>query len=319
MINKLRAITKKRFKKTNFNAFLFFLFLAVVVWIFVQFSKQYSVIIDVPVQYVNVPLNKLLTEDNPEALELRMENSGFKIAWFSLFPPTFKIDIAKTEEADGQLYYRTVDNRVAIQNQLDIDFDKSQFLKKVISIGFEQRKEKILPVFSEIKVEFAVGYAAVDSVKLATDSIKVSGPDNILDTLNRLNTVGMTLKNVKSDLSGIVAIDKSGLAQVSLYQKEVGYTLEVDKFTEGKVRVPLELINVPQGVNVVIFPKKVLLFFQVNLQDFNKVTASDFRVVCDFSEVKENQAYVIPKIVQQPIFVTHLRLNENKIQFIIKK
>lgn len=319
MVNKVKSATKRRFRRTNFDAFIFFLFFAIIVWIFVQFSKQYSVIVDIPVDYVNVPLNKFLTEDNPETLKMRMENSGFKIAWYSLFPPTFNLDISKTEEAGGQLIYRTVDNRVEIQNQLDIDFENSQFLKKVITVDYEPRQEKILPVFSEIEIEFAVGYAADNLISISPDSVKISGPEAVLDTLNELHTVPLNLKNISKDLSGTVALDTSNLEQVSFYKNKVSYKLDVKKFTEGKVKVPVELIHVPDGMNVVIFPKEVLLFYQVNLQNFNKVTASDFRVVSDFRDLKENQNFLIPKIVQQPIFVSNLRLNENKIQFIIKK
>ncbi|HET7360710.1 MAG TPA: YbbR-like domain-containing protein, partial [Salinimicrobium sp.] len=252
MVNKVRSATKRRFRKTNFDAFVFFLFFAIVVWIFVQFSKQYSVIVDIPVEYVNVPLNKFLTEDNPETLQMRMENSGFKIAWYSLFPPTFRLDISKTEQAGEQLIYRTVDNRVEIQNQLDIDFENSQFLKKVLTIDFEPRQEKILPVFSEIKVEFAVGYAADDEISITPDSVKISGPEAVLDTLEELHTEPLNIKNVSEDLSGTVALDTSNLEQVSFYKNQVSYKLDVEKFTEGKVKVPVELTHVPQGMNVVI-------------------------------------------------------------------
>lgn len=99
----------------------------------------------------------------------------------------------------------------------------------------------------------------------------------------------------------------------------MNYTLQVTKFTEGNVQVPIELTNVPDGMNVVIFPKETRLFFQVNLSDFNKVTASDFRVVANFKNIRENQDFLIPEVIQKPEFTTNIRINEKKIQFIIKK
>ena len=319
MLDTLKALTRTRFKKTNFNAFLFFLFFAVIVWIFVQFSKEYNQIIEIPVEYVNVPPNKVIAEDNPEELQLRMIENGFRIAWFSMFAPTLSIDVAGLTEEEERLVYVIDEHRNEIQQQLNINFENSRFLREVLFIDYRQRKEKTIPVFSRIKVGFGAGYAATNEFQLEPDSVTVSGPDNILDTLNQLQTVPLAIENVKNDLTGTVAIDTSRLEKVSVYQNRVSYTLDVEKFTEGSVEVPVEMINVPSGLNVVIFPKEILVFYQVNLKDFSRVEASDFKVVGDFSQVSGNQDFVIPRIVEQPDFVKNLRLNEKKIQFIIKK
>ncbi|HET8753420.1 MAG TPA: YbbR-like domain-containing protein, partial [Salinimicrobium sp.] len=280
MINKLKALTKTRFKRTNFNAFLFFLSMAVIIWIFSQFSKQYNEIIQIPVEYVNVPPDKLITEDNPNFLKLKMENTGFIISYYSLLPPTLKIDISKARQADGRFLYSIPEHRDEIQSQLGINFDNSEFVREVASINFQQRKEKMIPVFPQIEVDFAVGHAASGELTIEPDSITVSGPDNILDTLNQLHTVPLQVNGVQDDIFGKIAIDTSYLSSITIYQNQVDYSLEVEKFTEGSVEIPVEVMNVPQGLNVVIFPKEVLLFYQVSLQDYKEVTASDFRVIC---------------------------------------
>lgn len=319
MLKPIKTVSKARFKRTNFNTFLFFLFFAVIIWIFVQFSKQYNEIINIPVEYVNVPPDKLITEDNPKNLKLRMEENGFRIAWKSLFPPTLYIDLEKTVLSNGKLLYVIDENRSDIISQLNIDFEDSRFVKEVLAINFQQKAEKKLPVKSRIEVDFAAGYSATEEIRLEPDSIKVSGPDELLDTISMLQTREIKLKKVKEDISGMVKIDTSNYKGLTLYTPEVKFSAEVEKFTEGSVTVPIELINVPTGMEVVIFPKETLLFYQVNLKDYSKITASDFRVVADFSEVRENQNFLIAKVVQQPEFTNNLRLNEKKIQFIIRK
>ena len=103
MIDKVRSITRTRFRKTNFNAFLFFLLLAIVIWIFAQFSKVYNEVIEIPVKYINAPPDKYITDENPEKLKLQMEATGFKLSWFSLFPPTLNIDVSKATTQDGEI------------------------------------------------------------------------------------------------------------------------------------------------------------------------------------------------------------------------
>lgn len=319
MFDNLKRITKTRFRQRNVKTFTFFLFFAIVIWIFVQFSKQYNQIIEIPIEYVNVPLNKVITQDNPDHLQLRMIENGFTIAWYSLFSPSLEIDVARLPEAEDQLVYNLEENRDDIEQQLDIDFGRNRFLRDMLFINYQQRREKTIPVFPRVEVNFAPGYAAVSPLKLEPDSVTVSGPDNLLDTLNQLQTINLRLNDVKGDLAGQVALDTSRLGKISFYQNSVNYFLDVEKFTEGSVEVPVELINVPSGLNVVVFPKEILVFYQVNLNDFDDVKATDFRVVGDFSEVKENQDFLIPRVVQQPSFVTNVRINEKKIQFVIKR
>ena len=319
MPKRIKSILKTRFRKTNINSFIFFLFFAVVIWIFVQFSKQYNEIINIPVKYINVPPNKLLSSENPKFLKLRMEENGFRIAWFSLFPPTLELDVSEAVEQGNQLIYVIDDHRSDIVAQMNIDFDDNEFVKEAVLIDFQEKKEKKVPVIPMIDIEFAAGYSAIEELELEPDSVVVTGPDNILDTLTRLYTRQINLKKVKENVSGTVGVDTSAYKDLTLYHQDFRYMIDVEKFTEGKVMVPIELINVPNGLNVVIFPKETLLFFQVNLKDYNKVTASDFRVVADFKEVRDNQDFLLPQVVQKPEFTNNIRINEKRIQFIIKK
>lgn len=319
MLKRFKSVTKTRFRKTDFDSFLFFLFFAVVIWIFVQFSKQYNEVLEIPIKYTNVPPDKLLVGDYPRSLQLRMQENGFTVAWFSLFPPTLTIDLARANVENGSLVYIIDENRPEIQSQLELSFEDNSFIKDALVINYEQKQEKMLPVISKVNVEYAAGYSAVEEFKISPDSIRVSGPNNILDTLSRLETLPLTLSKVKNDRTGTVYLDTTSLPNVTFYQDRVEYSIDVEKFTEGKVQVPIELINVPKDLNVIIFPKETALFYQVNLKDFSKVTASDFRVVANFSNVRGEQDFLIPEVVQKPDFTSNIRINEKKIQFIIKK
>ena len=275
--------------------------------------------LEIPVEYANLPPDKLLTGNNPENLQLRMQENGFRVAWYSLFPPTLTIDLEQAEIQNGTFVYVIDENRSEIQSQLEIDFDNNSFIKDAVVINYEQKQEKKLPVVPRIDIEFAAGYSAVEDLKVTPDSIRVSGPDNILDTLSTLYTFPVKLKKVNSNQVGRAYLDTTALPDVTFYRNGVDYAVDVEKFTEGKVQVPIELVNVPKGLNVVVFPKETMLFFQVNLKEFSKVTASDFRVVANFNNIKGEQDFLIPEVVQKPEFTSNIRLNEKKIQFIIKK
>ena len=191
----LRKIKQQRIRRGNINTFLFFLFFAVIIWVFVQFSKQYNEIVTIPVRYINVPPDKLLSPENPREIKLKMEENGFTIAWFSLFPPTFKVDVSKAAERNGKLYYVIDENRSDILAQLDIDFEENQFLKDALVINYNKKAEKKLPVLVNANIEYAVGFSSPGQVEIKPDSVMVSGPQEILDTISSLSTTPLALKS----------------------------------------------------------------------------------------------------------------------------
>lgn len=298
---------------------MFFLFFAVIIWVIAQFSKTYNEVVDIPVDYVNVPLDKLLTPDRPSELKLWMSESGFAIAYYNMFPPTLTVDVSDSRIEDSVFVYSMEAHRDAIERQLGLSFDRISFMEDELRIGFEQRAEKRLPVEPQVDLEYAAGYAALGELQLDTDSITVSGPQAMLDTISVLRTELLEQGNIKNNLDGTLYIDTSMIKGVTLYQNQVRYQLEVDRFTEGRLEVPIELINVPAGRNVVIFPQQLIVSYRVSLDNFSNVQASDFKIVCDFSQLRDGQDFLVPQVQEQPGIVENVRMNEKRISFIIKK
>lgn len=284
-----------------------------------QFSKQYTIPVELPLSYENVPMDKLLGENNPETITLRIRDYGFNLARYRLIPPSLNIDLQRTVEEGGQLVYNLEQEKADIVNQLNLDFDDLAFLQNSLRVNYEQKAVKTVNIVSQIGLNFAVGYSALEEVKLEPDTVRVSGPASIIDTLTEVNTESLRINNINSNLKGTVRLDKTGLQQVTFFQDEINYSLRTDKFTEGKIEIPIELQNVPQGNNIAIFPKDVVVFYQVSLNDFDKIKPTAFKVVVDFRNEIPREGYLLAQVVQKPALVNNVRLSENRIQFVVKR
>ena len=311
--------SKQWIQKGPLKTFLFFLGFSAVIWIFVQFSKQYTVPVEVPVQYINAPKDKILADNRATSLELRLRDNGFKIARYRLIPPELQIDLSEARVEDNNLVYELEQQKQAIISQLNISYENTGFLQQDLRIGFEQKALKTIKVISNIELGFAVGYSALEEIELAPDTVQVSGPASVLDTLEEVGTRSLKINNINRDISGTVKLETGGLNNVTFFRDDVNYSLRTDKFTEGKVEIPIEVINVPNDQNVVIFPKEVALFYQVSLKDFEKVKASSFKVVVDFQHALASEGYLLAQVVEKPSFVNNVRLNERRIQFVIRR
>jgi len=297
MQNKVK-IRKPLIKRGPFKTFLFFLGFSTVVWIFVQFSKEYTEAVELPISYINVPKDKILSPENPSKLDLRVKENGLHIAFNRLFPKVLYLDVSDSKMENGKLIYNLEEQKSALLSQLNLAYDKAEFLKQTLNISYQQREVKKVPIRSNVELDFAVGYSALDDVEFQPDSIMVSGPKGILDTLSEVQTSVLRLENINNDISGTVYLDTAKLERLTFYQSKIDYTLRTDKFTEGKVQVSIDLVNVPEGMNVVIFPKEVTVIYQVSLKKFNSVKKEDFRVMADFKNAVNSDGYLLAYYIQ---------------------
>ncbi|TRO66998.1 CdaR family protein [Christiangramia sabulilitoris] len=310
---------KPRFKRSSVKTFSFFLIFSAVVWVLVQFSKTYTQLIEIPVNYVNAPLDKSISEDRPDHVDLQLQDNGFSIYYYKIFNPQLNVDLSQAKETGNALVYTLQNHLSEIEQQLKIDFEKSLIVQDEIVVPFQYKKEKTIKVEPRIEVNYAVGYSAEEAVQIKPDSVKVSGPKTIIDSIEKVYTKNISLDKVNDDLDGTVAIDTTGLGALSFYENSVAYYQKVEKFTEGSAEIAIEVINVPKNLNLAYFPKNVIVYYQVNLQQFESVSAADFRVVCDYNEVQRGDDYMIAQIVEKPDFINNVRLNERRIQFVIKR
>ena len=310
---------KPRFKRSSVKTFSFFLLFSALVWVLVQFSKTYTQVIEIPVNYINAPLDKSISEERPDHIDLQLQDNGFSIYYYKIFNPKLEVDLSKAKELDGKLVYSLQNHLSDIEQQLKVDFENSLIVQEEIVVPFQPKKEKMLKIEPRIEVNYAVGFSADEPVQLRPDSVKVSGPGELLDSLNSVPTRTLTLNRVNDDLEGEIALDTSSLGALSFYDNSVRYYQNVEKFTEGSAEIAVEVINVPDNLNLAYFPKTVIVYYQVNLERFDSVSSSDFRVVCNYRDVKAGDDYMIAQILEKPDFVNNVRLNERRIQFVIKR
>lgn len=307
-----------RIRKTNFKAVAFFLVFSCVIWLFMQFSKTYEEILRIPISYSEIPKDKIISGEKKH-LEVRLEDTGFALAWISLFKNRININLSELPADDDEIIFSTRENALKISDKLGVNLGDIDFLTDTLKIPFRQKETKRVPVVPRVKISFKPGYGTADSLRISPDTIMVSGPKNSLDSLQLLTTKDLKLKDVDKNLSGTVAIDSSNLDNITLYDKEVTYSLSVEKFTEGKLEVPIFLVNAPENMDLVIFPKTTSVIFQVSLENYKNIGKGDFKVVCDYKDLEEGQEYFIPKVTKKPENISNLRIGTKKVQFVVKK
>lgn len=318
MIKEALKILINEIKKANGKAFFTFLFCSAFFWVLVQFSKDYTQIVSLPVEFENYPKDKTIDKKGDE-IELRAHQSGFQFAWFKLFRPTIQIDLSELpDDNEEHLTYNLIKNHNRLEQQIPLNINDVEFLDDEIIIPYKKRLTKTVPIVSEVKIKYASGYASEKGIEIVPDSIMVSGSEELLDSITEVKTKSKELKRVKKSVNGKIQL-KSPHAKATLFEDEVDFLLNVEKFTENKVNVPLEIINAPPNKKITLYPPSVDIKFKVSLNRFKQIKESDFKVICDYQQLSDEQDFFIPKIEEQPKNIRGVTIFPQKVEYLIKK
>lgn len=293
--------------------------MAVLFWMLTKYSKETIAVVTVDVNYINVPANAIVSERSPKHIKIEMAANGFYLLSYALKDAKLTVDL-------GQ-YPVNLQNIVRIDETQLIGLMKAQWdvtaIQRIstqdLTVFMDQSISKKIPVHFNGTVSFKEGFKNRSGIKLHPDSIAVSGPSEVIQDLDSVVTQRVSVKNLDASYSREVSLLKSKTPLVSFQPKKIRVSIEVEEYTQKSLTIPIELINVPEGLNVRIIPESVTIQFEVAVKDFNQFNPTNFRMICDFSEKITEGNFMIPKMVYHPEEIFKIEMATKRIEYLIFK
>ena len=129
----------------------------------------------------------------------------------------------------------------------------------------------------------------------------------------------LELTNVHDNIATIVNLNISDDTSISYSQERVELFVSVKEFTQKTLLVPVVVNNLPSNLSIKLVPENVTIRFDVSMEDYNKITANNFTLMCDFNKKNNQEDFMIPHLMKQPASIINLEIQENKINYLIFK
>ena len=283
-------------------------------------SKEYSTVVSFPLEYVYIPEDKLIQQAPPNQLKIQVAASGFRLFVMNINPTKIKLDGRKLKRKSAVDYYFLMQQqKMDIQNQITKKMKVEQLVLDTIYLNLGSLASKRVPVVGDFDISYKLGYHLIGNIKVTPDSVLVTGPKKQLDTLQGVQLDKFIKNNVSETITTTLAM-KELSNSIKLSVRKATVFGEVDRFTEGAIQVPFQIINLPDSISVNTFPTEVKVVFQVGLNAFKGVNASSFKIVCDYQYSVENKLnYLVPKVVFKPEVVTSVKIMPAKVEFLTKR
>jgi len=293
--------------------------LSTLFWFLIKFSKEYTYYIDYPVEFVNQPVDKYLKDEPISELKVKVDGFGFNFLKEVFSSRKIEIDVSKLQKQTSSSTYfwlsqyerSNIAKELAGFSILEIDPD-------TLFLRFSNKTKKTVKVKVPLDLSFRENYVQHGAFKMTPSSIEVYGPAHILDTLSCVYTNALIQEDVIDDIdvSMYVVLPHQLL---SIRDKEIKVSQDVERFTQINKVIPIKSRNVPRGKELRIKPAQVELSYWVAMQDVKKVKASDFEAYCDYNEVAMTESEVLNVFLDDaktPSIVQRVKYHPSTIEFI---
>jgi len=290
--------------------------IALFFWLLVKLSQNYSMSKEVVVN-IQTPVNKALATAPPKNVRVELTGSGWQLLGEHFASPRIALsydanDVDEISISRGQL-------------QQDIQKKLSSGALRIANIShdniyilLEEKVHKKVPVTLSHRLAFAPEFQIKDPVILSPDSVLISGPGTLIDSIKSWPTDSLIASDLKNDIKMELAL-KQPPAGVLLETYKTKVFVEVETYTAKSLFIPLTIINAPDSVRV--FPDRIKLECTVGLSFYSAVDASGFVLEVDLGEASsaggKNTTPIVLK--RAPDFVKNIRFTPKAVEFFIFK
>jgi hypothetical protein len=308
--------------KRKVKVFSFILVLTTIIWLLVELSKVSISTVTFNVDYNNAPANKLLQSKPISSIAINLKAPGFLLLKNKLKPQKLTLSLRNSTKKGAKYFILPKNQKAALNEQLPKEAEILAIVADSIFFDLGINKSKKVPVKASLDLKFKLGYNLIDSIKLFPDSVLVTGSEKIIDSIQELNTTPLQLENVFENINTNLALilpTKNEFFKASVNNVKV--IAKVDKFTEGKFKVPVTIINKPNNVVINTFPREIEVVYQVGLSNFNKINPTSFLVVFDYEQYKKDTLiqYLTPVIQHKSDLIATLKVYPPQIEFLFQK
>lgn len=285
------------FEITNKSLFIACLAVSFTVWLLNALSEQHPTELEVQLQYVNLPNDKVAATPLTENLKLSVFAPGFNLLRYNIFnnPQRLLIDYERYEKANLIPSDQLI---LPLNEQLKMNIVDIQ--PEFLNLNFEEKLSKKVPIQIPYNLTFASSHFLAGDIQIFPSEVNVIGPRSNIRDIEYWETDSLILKDVTTAQKGELKLRPPQNFNVSLEPALCNYEFEVDNWTEKQLEIPIEVINLPDSLFVYLAPKIATVSLQIPMSAYETYIPDLFQVVADYEELtpEKDQILILPLQLQ---------------------
>ena len=318
MTDELNRIKQKVERTNKHSAFTFLVFLVIstAAWFLVKLSENYVTQTTFRLQMEEVQADKWISSDE-QSVKMSLNIDGFhtlrykmirdRVVTIPLNEVSYRLENGNTYSFSSQYVAEKVAEKLNI-NASDITMNDAK-----IYFTLDALKSKVVPVVLQSNVTTARQYDIYGIPTLDPSSVTVYGPQEVIDTIKTVRTEPLIMNNVSQNFNATLPLDLLG-GRIHSNVKEVKAEVQVEKFTEMDVEVPIKMTD---SLKMRFFPETMTVKCLVAMRDYASITPENFTVAVDKQQLKAMQPLLDVRLASWPPTVQILSTRPDKVEYLI--
>lgn len=309
-------------KDKRLIVFLVCTLIATALWFLNALNKDYSTTISYPVIYINPPKNQFIANTPPSKLEFKVSAHGFALLRHKLnlsFSPIVLnlTAITRNLESNSGIFNINTSSLIRrISDQVSSEITITGIQPENFKIQLDSLKTKFVPVKAGFSFNFKQQFSLREPASINPNEIKITGPGNILDTIQFVVTENKVFKDLDSDIEKTLNIIHG--SNTKIIPDEVLVKIPVEKFTEKEIKIPIHVKNKPDNTKIKLFPSEIELTMLVGLSEFENVEATLFEVIVDYADIISKKENLEVAIQKKPAYIEVIRFSPEIVEYLIE-
>lgn len=294
--------------------------IAFLLWLGNALNKNYTHTLRIPVKFLNLPVNKVIIGEIPEKLEITIKTSGLKLIFIGLQKLTTEliIDFNSLKTNAKSQTYSISNANFELNSLLNFNVDILKIRPDTLFFTSDKTKSKTIPIKLITNFSFEKGYALVNKPILTPSYISISGDSINLKQIDTIYTQPLILTNINQSINTIAILSKPS-ANVNYNTKEIKVNLNVDRFTENTITIPISILNKPNEKIVKLIPNQTSITYLIGMNSFKQVNENSFKAIVDYDQIKNNNKQLTIELIRvpsevkliktEPITISYLKYN----------
>lgn len=291
--------------------------ISLIFWLILNLARDYTVNEIVAVSY-QLPDDAILLEAPQQVLDVSIRGQGWNLLWKSIKKSdmAIKVDVSSLDE--GRL------SKGDIAKLIEREFSSSNFEISELnfiatSLKTVQKISKKVPVQLDVQINFAQGYTAYGPLEQSFDSVTISGPAAVLDSIHSWPSQPFVQNELRQDLRAILPLATNNEGVEIISDRELSIHQSVEIVTERSVFVPVEVRNPPKD-SFSIFPNQVRLKVAVAQSRYHDIVPDSFQLVVDMQAIGkggERSNNLALQLTKQAKTALHVSYTPKSVEFYV--
>ncbi|MEX0981994.1 MAG: hypothetical protein WD577_13480 [Bacteroidales bacterium] len=308
--------------KRKMLVFSFFLAISIVIWLLNALSKEYTTVLKYPVAYSKFPSEKVLVSEVPDHLGLKVTAYGYPLLSYKFskrpIPLNFPVSSFAMNRMPGdttKFYILTRYVRERLERQLSSELQLQEISPDTLMFQFANEVSRWVPLEPNLNFEIEKGFTVIDDVVISPESIMVTGPDIFLDTLHVLSTERRFLGKLDKNFRGNLKI--ANYPNLNYQKTAVNCAISIEKLTEVQVRVPVQVVGLPDSLRIQTFPQRLTVTGMIGLSKYERIVPEAFRLEVSYGDVLQNKSRLEVQMKIKPEELTSAEFYPKSVEYLL--